>query len=222
MTHSRHIYGIFITNCRYTKCLLFHRFWSIDDKQIHTDYSSLRSIVVANYEETIKMPINEPAPGMRISQIQVRLAAPSLSVSFSSGLCNLWQHFSVLRLRPLRNTWTTTGGRVCSTSPSTRPTSLKLWGCWLQALGSHLRFPDLQVKASTLLFLFETDREPARPRDGVPLSTWHVLPGPAAETQDSQDQGEGGPRCLTGEHSRKKTNRKRRVFNLFAKIGLSF
>ncbi|KAG7279354.1 hypothetical protein CRUP_001262 [Coryphaenoides rupestris] len=49
----------------YQKCLMFHRFWSIDDKQIHTDYSSLRSIVVTNYEETIKMPINEPAPGKR-------------------------------------------------------------------------------------------------------------------------------------------------------------
>ncbi|KAM6911849.1 4-hydroxyphenylpyruvate dioxygenase [Lycodopsis pacificus] len=54
----------------YQKCLLFHRFWSIDDKQIHTQYSSLRSIVVANYEETIKMPINEPAKGNKISQIQ--------------------------------------------------------------------------------------------------------------------------------------------------------
>lgn len=50
---------------------MFHRFWSIDDKQIHTQYSSLRSIVVANYEETIKMPINEPAPGRKKSQIQV-------------------------------------------------------------------------------------------------------------------------------------------------------
>ncbi|KAM9440595.1 4-hydroxyphenylpyruvate dioxygenase [Clarias gariepinus] len=54
----------------YQKCLMFHRFWSIDDKQIHTQYSSLRSIVVANYEETIKMPINEPAPGRKKSQIQ--------------------------------------------------------------------------------------------------------------------------------------------------------
>uniref|UniRef100_A0AAR2L616 4-hydroxyphenylpyruvate dioxygenase n=1 Tax=Pygocentrus nattereri TaxID=42514 RepID=A0AAR2L616_PYGNA len=51
-------------------CLLFHRFWSIDDKQIHTQYSSLRSIVVTNYEETIKMPINEPAHGKKKSQIQ--------------------------------------------------------------------------------------------------------------------------------------------------------
>ncbi|XP_053328651.1 4-hydroxyphenylpyruvate dioxygenase [Spea bombifrons] len=54
----------------YQKTLLFHRFWSVDDKQLHTDFSALRSIVVANYEETIKMPINEPAPGKRKSQIQ--------------------------------------------------------------------------------------------------------------------------------------------------------
>ena len=54
----------------YEKSLLFHRFWSVDDKQIHTEYSSLRSIVVTNWDETIKMPINEPAPGKRKSQIQ--------------------------------------------------------------------------------------------------------------------------------------------------------
>ena len=50
---------------------MFHRFWSVDDKQIHTEYSALRSIVVTNFEETIKMPLNEPAPGKRKSQIQV-------------------------------------------------------------------------------------------------------------------------------------------------------
>ncbi|XP_054155431.1 4-hydroxyphenylpyruvate dioxygenase-like [Oppia nitens] len=54
----------------YEKSLLFHRFWSVDDKQIHTEWSSLRSIVVTNWDETIKMPINEPAPGKRKSQIQ--------------------------------------------------------------------------------------------------------------------------------------------------------
>uniref|UniRef100_A0A8C5QZU4 4-hydroxyphenylpyruvate dioxygenase n=1 Tax=Leptobrachium leishanense TaxID=445787 RepID=A0A8C5QZU4_9ANUR len=54
----------------YQRCLLFHRFWSVDDKQVHTEYSALRSIVVTNYEETIKMPINEPAPGKKRSQIQ--------------------------------------------------------------------------------------------------------------------------------------------------------
>ncbi|XP_051525041.1 4-hydroxyphenylpyruvate dioxygenase-like isoform X1 [Myxocyprinus asiaticus] len=54
----------------YQRNLLFHRFWSVDDKQLQTDYSALRSIVVANYEETVKMPINEPAMGKRKSQIQ--------------------------------------------------------------------------------------------------------------------------------------------------------
>ncbi|XP_048370484.1 4-hydroxyphenylpyruvate dioxygenase [Sphaerodactylus townsendi] len=54
----------------YQKNLLFHRFWSVDDKQLHTAFSALRSIVVANYEETIKMPINEPALGKKKSQIQ--------------------------------------------------------------------------------------------------------------------------------------------------------
>ncbi|XP_060106139.1 LOW QUALITY PROTEIN: 4-hydroxyphenylpyruvate dioxygenase [Heteronotia binoei] len=54
----------------YQKNLLFHRFWSVDDKQLHTAFSALRSIVVANYEETIKMPINEPAVGKKKSQIQ--------------------------------------------------------------------------------------------------------------------------------------------------------
>ncbi|XP_029475498.1 4-hydroxyphenylpyruvate dioxygenase isoform X3 [Rhinatrema bivittatum] len=54
----------------YQRSLLFHRFWSVDDKQLHTDYSALRSIVVANHEESIKMPINEPAPGKKKSQIQ--------------------------------------------------------------------------------------------------------------------------------------------------------
>lgn len=54
----------------YEKVLQFHRFWSVDDKQVHTEYSALRSIVVANWEETIKMPINEPAVGKRKSQIQ--------------------------------------------------------------------------------------------------------------------------------------------------------
>ncbi|XP_053480294.1 4-hydroxyphenylpyruvate dioxygenase-like [Ictalurus furcatus] len=54
----------------YERNLLFHRFWSVDDKQLQTQFSALRSIVVANYEETVKMPINEPAIGKRKSQIQ--------------------------------------------------------------------------------------------------------------------------------------------------------
>ncbi|KAK5578183.1 hypothetical protein RB653_003136 [Dictyostelium firmibasis] len=54
----------------YEKVLRFHRFWSVDDKMIHTEFSSLRSIVVADFDEKVKMPINEPANGIRKSQIQ--------------------------------------------------------------------------------------------------------------------------------------------------------
>jgi 4-hydroxyphenylpyruvate dioxygenase len=54
----------------YTRMLDFHRYWSVDDKQILTEFSALRSIVVADYDEVVKMPINEPAPGLKKSQIQ--------------------------------------------------------------------------------------------------------------------------------------------------------
>ncbi|KAI3639473.1 hypothetical protein MIR68_002488 [Amoeboaphelidium protococcarum] len=54
----------------YEKQLMFHRFWSVDDSQIHTQYSALRSIVMADYDEVVKMPINEPAVGLKKSQIQ--------------------------------------------------------------------------------------------------------------------------------------------------------
>ncbi|CAF3262034.1 unnamed protein product [Rotaria socialis] len=54
----------------YENTLQFHRFWSVDDSVMHTQYSSLRSIVVSNKQETIKMPINEPASGSKKSQIQ--------------------------------------------------------------------------------------------------------------------------------------------------------
>jgi len=54
----------------YERNLQFHRFWSVDDTQLTTEYSALRSVVMTNYEETIKMPINEPAPGKKKSQIQ--------------------------------------------------------------------------------------------------------------------------------------------------------
>jgi len=54
----------------YERVMQFHRFWSVDDSQIHTEYSSLRSVVMADYDEVVKMPINEPAKGLRKSQIQ--------------------------------------------------------------------------------------------------------------------------------------------------------
>ena len=54
----------------YEKVFGWHRFWSVDDKDINTEYSSLRSIVMANDNEIVKMPINEPADGLKKSQIQ--------------------------------------------------------------------------------------------------------------------------------------------------------
>lgn len=54
----------------YEKVLQFHRFWSVDDSMIHTEYSSLKSIVMTDFDEKIKMPVNEPALGKKKSQIQ--------------------------------------------------------------------------------------------------------------------------------------------------------
>ena len=54
----------------YEKFLDFHRFWSVDDKIMHTEYSALNSIVIADFDEVIKMPVNEPAKGKKKSQIQ--------------------------------------------------------------------------------------------------------------------------------------------------------
>ncbi len=48
----------------------FRRFVSFDDKDISTEYSALRSTVVANDNLWIKFPINEPAEGLKKSQIE--------------------------------------------------------------------------------------------------------------------------------------------------------
>lgn len=54
----------------YEKALGFHKFWSVDDKQVFTEYSALRSTVMASPSNLIKMPINEPAEGKKRSQIE--------------------------------------------------------------------------------------------------------------------------------------------------------
>src|SRR4029079_8652779 len=54
----------------YNKVLGFHQFMSFDDKDISTDFSALRSQVMAHPSKAIKFPINEPAAGKRKSQIQ--------------------------------------------------------------------------------------------------------------------------------------------------------
>ncbi|KAI5467006.1 Glyoxalase/Bleomycin resistance protein/Dihydroxybiphenyl dioxygenase [Mariannaea sp. PMI_226] len=62
----------------YEKCLSFHRFWSVDDNEICTEFSALSSIVMASSNNVVKMPINEPAPGKKKSQIEEY-------VTFNSG-----------------------------------------------------------------------------------------------------------------------------------------
>lgn len=69
---SNHAYGdMKATVDWFLQILDFHIFWSVDDKIIHTEYSSLSSTVIADFDETIKMPQNEPAIGKKgKSQIQ--------------------------------------------------------------------------------------------------------------------------------------------------------
>ncbi|HIB36679.1 4-hydroxyphenylpyruvate dioxygenase [Mesonia sp.] len=54
----------------YEDVMGFVNFLSFDDKQIHTDYSALMSKVMSNGNGRIKFPINEPAEGVKKSQIE--------------------------------------------------------------------------------------------------------------------------------------------------------
>ena len=55
----------------YIRTLGFHQFVSYDDKDISTEHSALRSKVMASSpDRRIKLPINEPATGLKKSQIQ--------------------------------------------------------------------------------------------------------------------------------------------------------
>ncbi|CAJ2511512.1 Uu.00g071370.m01.CDS01 [Anthostomella pinea] len=54
----------------YEKCLQFHRFWSVDDATICTEFSALSSVVMSSASRAVKMPINEPARGKKRSQIE--------------------------------------------------------------------------------------------------------------------------------------------------------
>jgi len=54
----------------YDDVLGMSRFVSYDDKDICTDFTALRSTVVATEDRLIKFPINEPAEGLKKSQIQ--------------------------------------------------------------------------------------------------------------------------------------------------------
>ncbi|CAL5866137.1 uncharacterized protein PFLUO_LOCUS344 [Penicillium psychrofluorescens] len=54
----------------YENALNFHRYWSVDDKDMCSDYSAMRSIVVSSPDNVVKMPLNEPAVGLKKSQIE--------------------------------------------------------------------------------------------------------------------------------------------------------
>ena len=54
----------------YRDVLGFHRYITFDDKDISTEFSALQSIVMSDATQTVKFPINEPASGRRLSQIQ--------------------------------------------------------------------------------------------------------------------------------------------------------
>jgi 4-hydroxyphenylpyruvate dioxygenase len=54
----------------YADVMGFRNLLSFDDKDISTEYSALMSKVMANGNDRIKFPINEPAGGRRKSQIQ--------------------------------------------------------------------------------------------------------------------------------------------------------
>jgi 4-hydroxyphenylpyruvate dioxygenase len=48
----------------------FARYMSFDDKDISTDFTALQSVVMSSDAAHLKMPINEPAPGKKRSQIE--------------------------------------------------------------------------------------------------------------------------------------------------------
>lgn len=59
----------------YHRVLGFDRYITFDDKDISTEYSSLMSVVMSDGTHSIMFPINEPADGLRKSQIQEYLEA---------------------------------------------------------------------------------------------------------------------------------------------------
>ncbi|RWS01191.1 4-hydroxyphenylpyruvate dioxygenase-like isoform X2, partial [Dinothrombium tinctorium] len=85
----------------YEDNLAFHRFWSIDDVNIETEFSALNFVVVSNKNESIKLNILEPAKGKRKSQVQEYLeynGGPGVQhVAFHTS--NIIETIKVLRSR---------------------------------------------------------------------------------------------------------------------------
>ncbi|ODV80683.1 4-hydroxyphenylpyruvate dioxygenase [Suhomyces tanzawaensis NRRL Y-17324] len=56
--------------CFYARMFGFRKYWSVDEQDVSTGNSALRSIVMASANGKIKMPINEPAEGKMRGQIE--------------------------------------------------------------------------------------------------------------------------------------------------------
>lgn len=54
----------------YAQMFGFRKYWSVDEEDVSTSDTALRSIVMASANGKIKMPINEPAKGKKRSQIE--------------------------------------------------------------------------------------------------------------------------------------------------------
>ena len=48
----------------------FHKYWSVDEDDISTGFTALRSIVMSSSNGQIKMPINEPVKSIMKGQIE--------------------------------------------------------------------------------------------------------------------------------------------------------
>lgn len=54
----------------YAKIFGLHKFWSVDEQDVSTTNTALRSIVMASSNGKVKIPINEPARGVMRGQIE--------------------------------------------------------------------------------------------------------------------------------------------------------
>ena len=54
----------------YEEVLGFHRFWTVDDRNMCTEFSAMNSVVMSSSQGVVKMPINEPAHGKKTSQVE--------------------------------------------------------------------------------------------------------------------------------------------------------
>lgn len=54
----------------YSRIFGFHRFWSVDEADVATENTALKSIVMASANGKIKIPINEPSKGKKRGQIE--------------------------------------------------------------------------------------------------------------------------------------------------------